>query len=275
MVGYNVYRSTTPGFTPGPTNHVAQTTGTTFAEGGLAAGTYVYRVAARGRGGQHRAPVQRALGDGHDRVHGSGGRPIVSVDGKGTVTTAAFSTAQPGELLVALASSDGPSSGGQSLTVSGGGLTWTLVRRTNSQHGSAEVWQALASATLTNVTVKATQAQGGVDQSLTVVAFTGAAGVGASAGASNVSGAAAVSLTTTAPGSLVFGAGNDWDAATARTLGTGQSMVHQWVDTGSGDTFWAQRQTAPITVSGTSVTLNATVPSNDRWNLTALEIRAF
>ncbi len=275
VVGYNVYRSTTPGFTPGPANLVAQPTGTTFAEGGLAAGTYVYRVAARDAAGNIGPPSNELS---LTVTTGSSGLAVdrsVSVDGKGTVTTAAFSTAQPGELLVALATSDGPSSGAQSLTVSGGGLTWTLVRRTNSQHGSAEVWQALASAALTNVTVQATQAQGGVDQSLTVVAFTGAAGVGASAGASNVSGAAAVALTTTAPGSLVFGAGNDWDAATARTLGTGQSMVHQWVDTGSGDTFWAQRQTAPITVSGTSVTLNATVPSNDRWNLTAVEIRAF
>ena len=50
----------------------------------------------------------------------------------------------------------------------------------------------------------------------------------------------------------MFGTGNDYDAATARTLGTGQTMRHQWLDTGSGDTFWAQSQTAPTPTAGTS-----------------------
>jgi hypothetical protein len=43
---YNVHRSTTPGFTPVIGNRIAQPTGTSYADTGLAAGTYYYRVTA-------------------------------------------------------------------------------------------------------------------------------------------------------------------------------------------------------------------------------------
>ena len=72
---------------------------------------------------------------------GGGGSPptldqSVSVTGHGAVTTKAFSTAAAGETLVAFAGSDGPAGAGrQSMTVSGGGLTWTLVKRSNGQSG--------------------------------------------------------------------------------------------------------------------------------------------
>src|SRR5207248_2050959 len=39
---YNVYRSTTAGFTPSASNRIAQPTGTTYTDSGLAAGTYYY-----------------------------------------------------------------------------------------------------------------------------------------------------------------------------------------------------------------------------------------
>src|SRR5262249_60094339 len=53
---------------------------------------------------------------------------------------------------------DGPG-GGSSQTISsvtGGGLTWTLRPRANSRPGTAEIWQAVASAAVSNVTVTAT-----------------------------------------------------------------------------------------------------------------------
>ena len=60
----------------------------------------------------------------------------------------------------------------QTVTVSGGGLNWTLVRRTNVRPGTSEIWQASAPSVLTNVTVTSTLAVvGNNDQSLTVVAF--------------------------------------------------------------------------------------------------------
>ncbi len=62
---------------------------------------------------------------------------VVSVDGSGTVTTPAFSTVSPGDLVVAFAASDGPTAGGQQITVAGAGLTWSLVRRANARLGTS------------------------------------------------------------------------------------------------------------------------------------------
>ena len=119
---------------------------------------------------------------------GGGGGPAPTVDksvtvtGHGAVTTPAFSTTAAGETLVAFVGSDGPSGAGrQTVTVSGGGLTWTLVKRSNAQSGDAEIWTAQAANTLTNVTVTSTPATGGFDQQMTVLSFKGAGGTGASA----------------------------------------------------------------------------------------------
>jgi len=198
-----------------------------------------------------------------------------SVDGHGTVTTSSFSTTQPGETLLAFASSDGASgSGKQTLTISGGGLTWTLVKRSNTQSGTSEIWMATATNSLSNVTFSSKQSSGTYDQSLTVVAFKGATGVGASAIANATTGTPTINLKTAKAGSLVFGVGNDWDNATARTLGSGQAIQHQWVDSSAGDTFWVQGISAATGAAGTTVTLNDTAPTKDRWNLAAVEVTA-
>ena len=198
---------------------------------------------------------------------------FVFSDGTGTRTTAPFSTASAGELLVAFVSSDGNgSAGNQTVTVSGAGLQWTLVRRVNAQRGDSEIWRATAVNQLPNVTVTSTQSNSGFHQSLTVVAFVGATGTGASAVASASSGAPTVSLTTTKAGSLVYGVGNDWDRAIARVLGANQTMVHQWVDTAVGDTLWIQARSSPMATAGTIVAINDTSPTNDRWNLASVEI---
>ncbi|WP_374089793.1 N,N-dimethylformamidase beta subunit family domain-containing protein [Methylomicrobium lacus] len=213
-----------------------------------------------------------AAGIAIDTVVG-GGAGVVFRDARGTVTTPAFNTAGANELLLAFVASDGPNtSGGQTATVSGAGLTWTLVWRTNTRAGTSEVWRAFATSALSNATVQSVPLQANYDQSLTVVALTGASGVGVSNGANAASGAPSVSLTTTAANAWVFGVGNDWDGAVARTLGTGQTMVHQWVDTGAGDTFWVQRLSNAVAVAGTVATINDTAPTADRWNLTAVEV---
>src|SRR3954453_6498839 len=77
-----------------------------------------------------------------------------------TLVTPAFSTTSANELLLAFVSTD--YLGGTNTTVtqmSGAGLTWVLVRRTNVQSGTSEVWRAFATAPLTNVTVTATLSQ--------------------------------------------------------------------------------------------------------------------
>ena len=197
----------------------------------------------------------------------------VSVHGRGTVTTPSFHTAAAGETLLAFVGSDGPAqSAGQTVTVSGAGLTWTLVKRANGQFGDAEIWQATASSVLPGATVTSTPAQSGYDQSLTVIAMEGTAGVGASASASAGSGAPTLSLTTTKATSLIFAVGNDWDNAAARTLPAGWVSLNQWLDTTTGDTFWSQYTNVPVPAAGTPVAVGDTAPTTDQWNLVAVEL---
>jgi len=197
----------------------------------------------------------------------------VVVDGRGTVITPPITTTAAGDLLVAFAASDGPAAGStQTLTVSGAGLTWTLTERSNTQFGTSEIWTATASTVLTGASVTAAQTFSGFDQSLTVIAFRGAGGTGAAAAAGAASGAPGVSLTTTRAGSLVYGVGNDWNTATPRVVGAGQTMVHEWIDGGVGDTFWVQARSAPVAAGGTIATIDDASPTADQWNLAAIEI---
>ena len=74
-----------------------------------------------------------------------------------TVPSPALSTTAANELLLAFISAD-YSTGTNTIvsSVSGGGLTWVLVKRTNVQSGTAEIWRAFATSTLSNVTITAT-----------------------------------------------------------------------------------------------------------------------
>jgi hypothetical protein len=96
---------------------------------------------------------------------------------------------------------------------------------------------------------------------------------GAVAGTNAATGAPTATLVTTRAGSWVWGVGTDWSNALARTLGSGQTMVDQYLSS-AGDTYWLQRQTAPTPAAGTAVTLNDTAPTGDRYNLAIIEILA-
>src|SRR3954470_635260 len=194
---------------------------------------------------------------------------VVFSDGAGTRTTSSFSAAA-NDLIVAFVGSDGPASGGQSVTVSGGGLTWTRVRAVNAQMGASEIWSATAG-TASTLTVTSTQAVGGYRQSLTVATFPAAA-IGASATANASSGAPMVSLTTTRANAYVYAVGNDWTAAMSRTPAGTQVLAHQWVDTTSGDSYWVQSLVGAAPSSGTSVQIADAAPTGDRWNVAAVEI---
>jgi hypothetical protein len=199
---------------------------------------------------------------------------------KTTVATGAFSTTAPNELLLAFIATDYLT--GTNVTVqgvTGGGLTWVLVQRTNVQRGTSEIWRAFAPSTLSGVTVTATLSQA-VTSSMTVVTFSnvdttgtnGSGAIGATTSANRATGAPTATLVTTRNNSLVFGVGNDYDRAVARTVGAGQVMVHQVLSV-VGDTYWVQRVTNPVPASGTTVTVNDTAPTADRSNLTICEIR--
>src|ERR1051326_6472598 len=116
---------------------------------------------------------------------------------------------------------------------------------------------AFAPSPVTVVSVTATLSQS-VAASMTVVTFTGidtsgtngSGAIGAFAGGSSASGAPTASLVTTRNNSWVFGVGNDYDNAIARTPGTGQALGHQYLAT-IGDTYWVQKQNSFTAVSGT------------------------
>jgi hypothetical protein len=190
-----------------------------------------------------------------------------------SISSPSFSTTAPGERLLAFISSDGPPGTQSFSSVTGGGLTWQLRSRSNTQPGTAEIWQANATAALSNATVTATRASGSYTGSITVVAISGADQVieGATASAGAATGAPSVSLTSTRAGSWTWGVGDDWDNATEREVGPNQTKVDEFLAP-TGDTFWVQRQTATTALTGTPVTLNDTAPTADHWNLAAIEV---
>jgi hypothetical protein len=204
-------------------------------------------------------------------------------DGSGASTaraTSAFSTTQTNELLLAFIASDDPNTGTNIVvnSISGAGLTWSLVVRSNAQRGTSEIWRAFAPAQLTNATVTATLSKS-VSSSITVMSFSGvntsgtngSGAIGSTVAASAGSGAPTASLVTTKANSLVVGVGNDYDNAISRTVGAGQILVHQFLSS-IGDTYWVQRRSAVTATSGTTVTINDTAPATDRFNLAVCEI---
>jgi hypothetical protein len=199
---------------------------------------------------------------------------MVNAHGSGTLVSPGLTTTTPGDVLIAFVSYDGPNSpGSQSSTVTGGGLPWTLEKRSNTQAGDSEIWSAQATGTLSGAVVTATPLANGYHGMLTVIAFANAAGTGVAGASGARTGAPDISLPGVEPGSWVFAAGNDWDGAVGRTPVAGQILQHQWIDTQSGDTFWVQSTGAP-TESLSLVTIHDDAPTNHRWNYVAVEVRA-
>lgn len=194
-------------------------------------------------------------------------------------STAQFSTTGSNELLLAFISSDSSTSGGNTVTsVTGAGLTWQLAARANGVLGDAEIWRAFAPAVLSSATISASLAQSAAS-SITVVAFAGvdssgsngSGAVGATAIFSATSGAPTGSVTTTRDGSWVFAVGTDWDNAITRTIGSNQTMVHQYLSS-ANDTYWVQRQNSASSQAGTGVTMNDIAPSTDKYNFALVEV---
>jgi hypothetical protein len=178
-----------------------------------------------------------------------------------------------GELLVAYVSADGPSQQRQQVTaVVGGGLTWSLAARSNTGGGTAEVWQAYTTQAIGQLRVTASLARGAFDGSITVASFKGAGkAVGATATAAGSKGAASVALTPSQDQSLVWGVGHDWSRAQAPVPLTGQTIVHQFLDTRVKDTFWTQRVNGAVG-RGLPIRVGTSAPTGDRWQFVAVEI---
>ena len=260
-----------------------QTLQLNVSNSGLAAGTYTGHITVTATGAQN-SPAAITVTFTLSPA-ASGGLAIdanVSKDNTTaatSITSPSFSTTSANELLLALISTDGISSNMTVSSVTGGGLTWTLVLRTNARGGTTEIWRAFAPSTLTNATVTANLTQN-VISTMSVLSISGvdttgsgSGAIGATASTNAASGAPTATLVTTRNNSLVLGVGNDYSNAVSRTLGSGQTLIHQLLATSTGDTYWMQRQTAPTPLSGTSVTINDTAPTGDNYNLSIVEVR--
>ena len=194
--------------------------------------------------------------------------------GGSQLSTGMVSTRAARELLVLFVQADGPAKSAQSVSrVSGGGLNWTRVSQANQGGGTAEIWQAYASAKLNRTPVTATLAKGGYGGSLTLSSFTGAGQhVGAAANGSGSTGTPTLSLTPTSCNAFVWASGHNPDHARTPYAGTGQVIVHSFANSKGGDTAWVQRVTKPTTASK-PVTVSDTSPSGDHWQLAAVEIK--
>ena len=193
------------------------------------------------------------------------------------VVSPAFSTTGADRLVLAFVSADGPaaasSAGAQRVsTLTGGGLTWTRVNRSNSYGGTAEVWQAHATSLISGAKVTAKLEKAGFDSSITIAAFANTPGsVGDSTAAAGKTGAptATVSISSGA-GGQVWAVGHDWSRATDPVPLLDQELTHTFSDHQVGDTFWTQRTS--LTRGDGPVTVGLSAPAHDRWQLVAVTI---
>ena len=175
-------------------------------------------------------------------------------------------------MLVAFAGADGPKAGGQSITVSGGGLIWHRVAAQNKGLGDAEVWYAMTPNPIKNQVITATASIGGYEVNDDIVSFQNASGIGASGTFFSAKGAATGTITTTQANSWVWSSANDWGVSAKRVAGAGQNVLEQTLDNSAGKAYWTQQTSKPTPNAGTPVTLNDTSPTGDPFNLVMAEV---
>ena len=255
---------------------------------GATSGTLVVTADGGGSGGAYFAVVN-PTGVSVDRI-------VTGHDaGFGQITTDPLTTNAAPELLLAFVSGGANGSTVPAVSsVTGGGVTWVLVGRSNQQGGTAEIWSAFASSPVLNAPITA-MLNGPSQGMMTVVSFmgvdqTGSNGVGAIgavAFASGASGFPSASLTTTRSNSLVFGVGASsvpvvLGSASAQTAGPNQVLIMQDLDQGCIDgincissfssALWTQQLDTAVQVAGTTLDLNDTSFSSERWDLIAVEV---
>ncbi len=155
---YDVYRSTTAGFTPSTSNRIAQPTGTTFTDTGLAPGTYYYRVAAEDAAGNVSTPSN----EGSAIVTGDTTPPTVSVTApangatvSGATTSVSASAADNGSVAGVQFKLDGANLGAED-TTSPYQVTWDTTTASNGSHTLTAVARDGANNTATSAAVSVT-----------------------------------------------------------------------------------------------------------------------
>ena len=158
VVRYNVHRSTTPGFTPSAANRIAQPTGQTYTDTGLASGTYFYVVKAEDQAGN----IGPSSNEASATVSADTTLPSVSV------TAPAEGATLSGSVNVTAGASDDVGVAGVQFKLDGQNLgaedtaapystSWNTATATNAAHTLTAVARDAAgntrTATVVNVTV--------------------------------------------------------------------------------------------------------------------------
>jgi hypothetical protein len=199
-----------------------------------------------------------------------------------TFTSNAVTTTSTNELILAIIGiNPSLSSVTTNKTLTGGGLTWTLAARRNANDGTAEVWYAFATSTLSSVSLTGTVSTTGCNGNncagvISIITFTGAnqaTPIGATSTNGSSSGTPTSTLTTTQAGSWVLGSLFNWSNNTAPTAGGGQTVFGS-VAGATGERYWGQRQNATTTNSGTKVTINDTAPTAIDYSEAIVEVLA-
>ena len=195
------------------------------------------------------------------------------------ITSPSFSITSGNQLILAMVAScrhAATSNNARVRSVTGGGLTWVRVIRTNIQDGTAEIWRAVAPSPINGAVVRADFTQD-VSSSITILSFTGAdtastsGPIGAIASRSAATGTPQATLTTTRANSLVVGVGSDVRLAVARSVINGQILTSQHL-INPDHTFWTQRLDKGVAAAGTAVTLGVSAPTTAKFNFSIAEI---
>jgi predicted phage tail protein len=154
---YDVYRSTTPGFTPAVGNRIAQPTVASYTNSGLTPGTYYYRVAAEDAAGN----ISAASNEASATVLGDTTPPVVSITapaGGSTVSATVAvnaSATDNGTVANVQFKLDGASLGAPD-TSSPYSVNWDTTTATNTQHTLTAVATDAAGNSTTSATVTVT-----------------------------------------------------------------------------------------------------------------------
>lgn len=204
----------------------------------------------------------------------SGSNPLVS-------TTASF-TPPAGSLLVAMAIS-GKSSGGlqTAITISSSpAQTWTVAANAQGlgvdAGGTAQIAYTYLAAAPGATTVSASMTNISSGRSFLVKVITGAAVSQAGAGVnsrvqSTASTDGTISVTTTAVGSLVYGASDAIDGNSALTLNGATTLLNDFSNTVQASRY-TQWKSAAVTVTPGATTLGGTYAATRKCSIVAVEI---
>ena len=268
VVGYNVYRSTTQGFTPSSANLIGQTAGTSYSDNGLPPGTFYYRVIARDAAANVGPPSNEAFAT----VTGDVTPPTVSL------TTPANNATVSGSVAVSATASDDVGVVGVQFRLDGTNLgsedttspysvNWATTTAANGNHTLSAVARDAAGHTTTSTAVTVTVNN-------TATGLVGAWGFEEGSGSTTadvsghgLSGTIANATWTTAGkygDALSFNGSNAWVTVADNTLlhlTTGMT-VEAWVKPAAASTDWTAAVIKERGTSGLAYALYATDGAN-------------